>query len=67
MSADSSKALLSDTEEEDSYVNGRSVISSKQNVALVSVGVDDATMYASDEEPFSRCLKILPEECNNAL
>ena len=67
LSADSSKALLSDTEKEDGYVIGRSAILTKQNVTLAPDGVDDATTDTSDEDSFSRRLKTQPEECNDAL
>ena len=52
-SADSSKALLSDTKEEDGYVIGRSAISTKQNMVLAPVCVDDATTDTSDKDSFS--------------
>ena len=57
LSADSSKALLLDTEEEDGYVIGRSAILTKQNVALAPVSVDDANTDTSDENSFSQRLK----------
>ena len=52
--ADSSKALLSDAEEEDCDVIVRSATSTKRNVALASVGADDVTTNTSNKNSFSR-------------